>query len=121
MSNKPAYRIEPSERVELRGRDGATLGILHHNVKDHAGENCYAILACHSGNGSVVQIPLPWAVISVDARTGVCRADIDHLQLLEAPHCPNADFAHFDADLAGRVDSAFGLEFPGIESINDFA
>jgi len=121
MTNKTPYHVERSKSMELRGKDGAKLGTLHHNVKDHAGESCYAILACNSENGKVIHIPLPWAVIAVDPHSGICRADIDHLQLLEAPHCRNADFTDFDADFASRIDAAFGLEFPGIESLNDFA
>ena len=121
MSNQAAYRVKPSKRVELLGKDGVKLGILHHNVKDHSGENCYAILACDGENGKLIHIPLPWAIIATDPKTGTCRSDIDHLQLLEAPHCPAADLNDFDAGFAERIDAAFGLEFPGIESLNDFA
>jgi hypothetical protein len=119
MSNKTAYRVEPSKNMALHGKDGAKLGTLHHHVKDHSGEICYAILAFNSEDGNVIHVPLPWSLIAVDPRSGTCKADIDHLQLLGAPHCRN--IADFDADFAGQIDAAFGLEFPGIEALNDFA
>jgi len=121
MSHKTAYRVEPSKKMELHGKGGAKLGTLHHHVKDHSGEICYAILAFNNEDGKVTHVPLPWAMIAVDPHTGTCKADIDHLQLLGAPHCRNANFSEFDADFAGQIDAAFGLEFPGIEALNDFA
>ena len=121
MSNKFPFQVEPSTLIPLYGKDGTILGTLHHNICALSGELRYAVLAFDGGSGKVIQIPLPWAIITHDQHTGTYNADVDRLQLLEAPHLENAKFNEFDAGFAGQIDASYGLEFPGIESLNDFA
>ena len=115
------FQPEPSEKTLLYGQDGKVLGILHQNIVTAAGEPCYGVLAFNCGNGRVLQIPVPWAVISKDKRTRKSVADVDRMELMEAPHFAAGIITGFDAQFAGEIDAAYGLEFPGIETMNDLA
>jgi len=118
--NSP-YIAEPADKVPLYGRDNKELGILNHNIVTVAGERCYGVLAFHCGDGRMVQIPVPWAIIEFNDRTGRYFADVDRLKLMEAPCFATSDISGFDAEFASEVDAAYGLEFPGIETMNDLA
>jgi hypothetical protein len=115
------YRAEPTYDVPLYGHGNEKLGTLHQNMVTGAGERCYGVLAFNCGDGHVAQIPVPWAIINFDRCTGRYFAYVDRLKLLEAPRFKTSDIAGFDADFASEVDAAYGLEFPGIESMNDLA
>jgi hypothetical protein len=114
------FQTEPSDKFELYGHDGEVLGILHQNINTVAGERCYGVLAFDCGDGRVLQVPVPWAIISHNSRMGRYVAAGDHLQLMEAPRFRTSDITGFDAEFASEIDAAYGLEFPGIESMSDF-
>jgi hypothetical protein len=115
------FRVAPSDRIELYGHDGQMLGILHQTINTAAGERCYGVLAFTCGDGRVFQVPVPWEIIKHNDRTNRYVADVDRLKLMEVPHLGDAAIAGFDADFASIIDVAYGLEFPGIESMNDLA
>lgn len=115
------YVIQPMDGIPLYDRHDTELGRLTQNIVTVSGERCYGILAFNCGDGRTFQIPVPWAIINVSDNTGRHFADIDHLKLMEAPRFRTSDVAGFDAEFASEVDAAYGLEFPGIESMNDMA
>ena len=115
------YMAQPMDEIPLYDQHNKELGTLHQNIVTTAGERCYGILAFPCGDGRIFQIPVPWAVINLDDRTGRHFANVDHLKLIEAPRFAKSSVADFDAEFASDVDAAFGLEFPGIESMNDLA
>lgn len=115
------YTVQPMDEILLYDRNNGELGTLTQNIVTAAGERCYGVLAFECGDGRVFQIPLPWAIISFDDRTGRHFAKVDRLKLMEAPRFKTSDVADFDADFASEVDATYGLEFPGIESMNDLA
>lgn len=115
------YVIQSMDGIQLYDRYDMELGTLTRNIVTATGERCYGILAFRCGDGRTLQIPVPWAIISINNNTGRHFADIDHLKLMEAPCFRTSDVADFDAEFASEVDAAYGLEFPGIESMNDLA
>ncbi len=115
------YMAQPMDEIALYDLHNNELGTLCQNIVSAAGERCYGILAFPCGDGRIFQVPVPWAIINFDDRTGKHFADVDHLKLIEAPRFGTCGVADFDAEFASNVDAAYGLEFPGIESMNDLA
>jgi hypothetical protein len=118
--NSP-FQAEPSEEFELYSHDGKVLGILHQNINAAAGERCYGVLAFHCGNGRLLQVPVQWAIINYTSRTGRYVAAVNHSKLMDSPRFEASGITGFDFEFASNIDAAFGLEFPGIESMNDLA
>lgn len=115
------YMAQPMDEIPLYDLHDKELGTLCQTIVSAAGERCYGVLAFPCGDGRTFQVPLPWAIINFDDRTGRYFANVDHLKLIEAPRFGKSGIAGFDADFASSVDAAYGLEFPGIESMNDLA
>ena len=115
------YMVQPMDEIPLYDLHDKELGTLCQTIVSAAGERCYGVLAFPCGDGRTFQVPLPWAIINFDDRTGRHFANVDHLKLIEAPRFGKSGVAGFDAEFASNVDAAYGLEFPGIESMNDLA
>jgi hypothetical protein len=104
------------------GRNGELLGALVATlVHAGSGETQYALLAVRNDPCGRALVPVPWAILDRFQRGQACVADVDRRKLVAAPHCTPAELDHFDIDLACRIDGAYGLEFPGIEGLNDLA
>ena len=102
------------------GCDHRPLGTLVRKIFCRDGNLRYGILKFAYGEGHAFA-PLPWEILRPDNRLGGYSTDVDHLRLLETPHCKDFDEDfEFGDDLAGQVDAFYGLEFPGFESLNDF-
>ena len=103
------------------GRNGEHLGALVATlVHARSGETQFAVLAVR-GDLRRALVPIPWAILDRFQRGHTCVADADRRKLMTAPHCTKAELDHFDTDLAAHIDGAYGLEFPGIETLNDLA
>lgn len=120
MPEKSPYRIEPVDSVPVYGSDRRTLGTLAQKVISREGDTLYGIIEFAGDHGKVFA-PLPWAIMRFDDDAGGYVADVDHLKLLEAPHMKDISAHAFDDDFVDKIDAAYGMEFPGIETLNDFA
>lgn len=115
------YTAQPMDEIPLYDLHNRQLGTLCQNIVTSTGERCYGVLAFRCWDGEMFQIPVPWAIIDFDDRTGKHFANVDSLKLIEAPRFGKSGVADFDVEFASNVDAAYGLEFPGIESMNDLA
>lgn len=108
--------------IPAYGRNGEHLGALVATLVHVAsGETQYALLAVRDDPWRRTLVPVPWAILDRFQRGQACIADVDRRKLVGAPHCTPAELDHFDTDFACRIDGAYGLEFPGIEGLNDLA
>jgi hypothetical protein len=104
------------------GRNGEYLGALVATlVHARSGETQFAVLAVKGDPHQRTLVPVPWAIFDRYNKGQACVADVDWRKLVGAPHCTEAELDRFDTDLACHIDGAYGLEFPGIEGLNDLA
>ena len=118
----PAFHVVAGAPTPAYSKDGEHLGALVATlVHSASGETQYALLAVKDDPHGGALVPIPWAILNQFRLGERCVADVDWCTLAAAPHCREAELGHFDTDLAARVDGAYGLEFPGIETLNDLA
>jgi hypothetical protein len=104
------------------GRNGEHLGALVATlVHARSGETQFAVLAIKGDLRQHTLVPVPWAILDRYRKGETCIADADRRKLMTAPHFTEAELDRFDTDLAAHIDGAYGLEFPGIETLNDLA
>ncbi|HXS05667.1 MAG TPA: hypothetical protein VN723_02670 [Rhizomicrobium sp.] len=115
------HRISDAQTPAF-GRNGEKLGAMVATlVHARSGETQFAVLAVRADPRTRTLVPVPWAILDRYQRGQACIADVDWRKLVAAPHCTEAELDHFDTDLACLIDGAYGLEFPGIEGLNDLA
>jgi len=118
----PQFHRVSTGQTPTYGRNGEHLGALVATLVHVAsGETQYALLAVRDDPRSRALVPVPWAILDRFQRGRACVADVDRRKLVCAPHCTEAELDRFDIDLACLIDGAYGLEFPGIEGLNDLA
>ena len=120
MTPTGLYHAEPVDGVPVYDPARRLLGALVRKLISREGIVEYGVLRFDGGLGTIF-VPLPWSIMRFDPRADGYIANVDHLQLREAPHVKLLDTLKFDDDFAGRIDAAYGTEFPGIEGLNDFA
>ena len=104
------------------GRNGEHLGAMVATlVHAKSGETQFAVLAVKGDPRQRTLVPVPWAILDRYSKGNTCVADVDWRKLVTAPHYTEAELDCFDIDLACHIDGAYGLEFPGIEGLNDLA
>ena len=119
--NASRFHMISTGQTPTYGRNGELLGSLIATlVHAGSGETQYAVLAVKGDRKSRTLVPVPWAILD-HSKGQHCIADVDRRKLVGAPHCTEAELDHFDIDLACMIDGAYGLEFPGIEGLNDLA
>ena len=115
------FHIVSDSSTPTYGRNGEHLGALVATlVHAGSGEIQFAVLKV-KGDPRPMLVPVPWAILDRYSKGQTCIADADRRKLMTAPHCSQAQLDSFDTDLACRIDGAYGLEFPGIETLNDLA
>jgi hypothetical protein len=118
----PQFQIVSDALTPTYGRNGEHLGrVVATLVHAGSGETQFAVLAVKSDPRQHTLVPVPWAILDRYSKGDTCVADVDWRKLVGAPHCTLSQLDHFDIDLAARIDGAYGLEFPGIEGLNDMA
>ena len=118
----PQFHRISAGQTPAYGRNGDLLGSLIATLVHVAsGETQYALLAVRNDPRSRSLVPVPWAILDRFQRGQACVADVDRRKLVGAPHCTEAELDRFGIDLACLIDGTYGLEFPGIESLNDLA
>ena len=116
-----AFRVVSGEPTPAYGKNGELLGSLAATlVYARSGETQFGVLKVKDDPRPML-VPVPWAIMQHYRCGERCVADVDRRKLVMAPHCTQDEIGHFDTDLAARIDGAYGLEFPGIESLNDLA
>ena len=104
------------------GTNGEWLGAMVATlVHARSGETQFGVLQVQGDPRRRMLVPVPWAILQQYRRGERCVADVDRRKLVGAPHCTALELDHFDTDLAAHIDGAYGLEFPGIEGLNDLA
>lgn len=115
------FRVVLDQPTPAYGKNGELLGSLAATlVYDRSGETQFGVLVVKDDPRRML-VPVPWAIMKQYRCGERCVADVDRRKLVMAPHCTEDEIGHFDTDLACRIDGAYGLEFPGIESLNDLA
>ena len=118
----PQFHIVSTGLTPAYGRNGEHLGSLVATlVHARSGETQFAVLAVKGDPRQRALVPVPWAILDRFQRGQTCVADVDRRKLVGAPHCTEAQLDAFDIDLAAHIDGVYGLEFPGIETLNDLA
>ena len=120
MPETNCYRTEAADGEAVYGMDHKPLGTLAQKVVSREGIVEYGVLRVACGHGDIF-VPLPWVLVRFDPRAGCYVADVGRLKLLEAPYFKALDSFAFDDDFVAQIDAAFGMEYPGIEALNDFA
>jgi hypothetical protein len=116
------FHIVSDALTPTYGRNGERLGrVVATLVHAGSGETQFAVLAVKDDPRQRALVPVPWAILDRYNKGHTCIADVDWRKLVGAPHCTEAEIDRFDTDLAAYIDGAYGLEFPGIETLNDLA
>ena len=120
--NESQFHMVSTGLTPTYSRNGEHLGALVATlVHARSGETQFAVLAVKGDPRQRALVPVPWAILDRYQRGQTCVADVDRRKLVTAPHCTEAELDAFDIDLAARIDGVYGLEFPGIETLNDLA
>lgn len=102
------------------GRNGERLGALVATlVHSASGETQFGVLKTFRDARRRELVPVPWTIMAMEGPC--CVADVDREKLNHAPHVTEAELGRFDTDFACLLDGVYGLEFPGIEGLNDLA
>ena len=118
----PHFHRITAGQIPAFSRSGERLGALVATlVHAKSGQTQFAVLAVRGDPHGRALVPVPWAILDRYQLGQACIADVDWRKLVAAPHCTEAELDEFDTDLACLIDGAYGLEFPGIESLNDLA
>jgi len=116
------FHIVPDARTPTYSRNGEHLGAMVATlVHIRSGETQFAVLAVKGDPSQRTLVPVPWAILDRYSKGDTCVADVDWRKLVGAPHYTEDELDRFDIDLAAHIDGAYGLEFPGIEGLNDLA
>jgi len=120
MPEPHLYRTTPMDDVTVYSCDHKALGYLVQKALSRDGDIRYGILEVAVSHGTIL-VPVPWSLLQLDTRVDGYVTSVSRFQLLEAPHLKYLDTRGFDDAFARRVDAAYGMEFPDIETLNDFA
>jgi hypothetical protein len=116
------FHIVSTQSTPAYGKNGEWLGAMVATlVHAGSGETQFGVLQVQGDPRRRMLVPVPWAILAHYRCGERCIADVDRRKLVGAPHCTARELDHFDIDLAAQIDGAYGLQFPGIEGLNDLA
>ena len=113
--------VAAADTTPAFGRNGQLLGALVGMIEAASGETQYGVLSVRNDPRRHMLVPIPWAILDRYDCGQRCIADVDRAKLFEAPHCTVAQLSRFDVEMASLIESAYGMEFPGLETLNDLA